>query len=253
MTISKVSQSVCAPLYLVRLSSRFSGLLPSRLAGSSLDHLRQASNGNLSGAGAFTSPPNRVASPLPDSPMPMDEEASLGLPASASAISQSHSMDSNNRSRSPVSIMSQGSDRGGLRSPLDHLRPRPTTLKRRPTAVRVVLPDGFDDKPTVSRPDAVARKGEERIGRPTERTPLIKAGVKPDLRKTLDDAETSASVLQHAEVGLGEMVELGLPSIMWVSFYLRRDVLTLSVESTRSVERSFGSDEWGASSRLVLQ
>jgi hypothetical protein len=43
-----------------------------------------------------------------------------------------------------------------------------------------------------------------------ERTPLIKPGVKPDIRRTAEDVAKSMQV----EVGLGRMVELGLPLIM---------------------------------------
>jgi len=43
-----------------------------------------------------------------------------------------------------------------------------------------------------------------------ERTPLIKSGVKPDIRRTAEDVAKSMQV----EVGLGRMVELGLPLIM---------------------------------------
>jgi hypothetical protein len=45
-----------------------------------------------------------------------------------------------------------------------------------------------------------------------ERTPLIKSGVKPDIRRTAEDVANSMQV----EVGLGRMVELGLPLIMSV-------------------------------------
>lgn len=44
-----------------------------------------------------------------------------------------------------------------------------------------------------------------------ERTPLIKSGVKPDIRRTAEDVAKSMQV----EVGLGRMVELGLPLIMY--------------------------------------
>jgi len=48
-----------------------------------------------------------------------------------------------------------------------------------------------------------------------ERTPLIKPGVKPDIRRTAEDVAKSMQV----EVGLGRMVELGLPLIMYVQLW----------------------------------
>lgn len=48
----------------------------------------------------------------------------------------------------------------------------------------------------------------------TERTPLIKAGVKPDIRRTPGDVERSLQLMRDDKVGLGRMVELGLPLIM---------------------------------------
>lgn len=47
-----------------------------------------------------------------------------------------------------------------------------------------------------------------------ERTPLIKPGVKPDVRRTPEDVRVAAETIKRAEIGLGRMVELGLPLIM---------------------------------------
>jgi putative membrane protein len=47
-----------------------------------------------------------------------------------------------------------------------------------------------------------------------ERTPLIKPGVKPDVRRTPEDVRVAAKTIKRAEIGLGRMVELGLPLIM---------------------------------------
>lgn len=65
---------------------------------------------------------------------------------------------------------------GALRhlDPHEHSRP----IKRRPTAVRVVVPDHYRDRQPP--PSLISR-------RTSERTPLIKAGVTPDLRKTVTD------------------------------------------------------------------
>ena len=69
-------------------------------------------------------------------------------------------------------------------------------MKRRPTTVRVLVPEEYER------------------ARATERTPLIKPGVTPDLRKTVDDVDLSTNLIKRAEIGLGRMVELGLPLIL---------------------------------------
>jgi putative membrane protein len=46
---------------------------------------------------------------------------------------------------------------------------------------------------------------------------LIKAGVKPDLRKSGDEGDSGTKLMKRAEAGLGRMVELGLPLIMYVN------------------------------------
>jgi len=74
-----------------------------------------------------------------------------------------------------------------------------------------------------------------------ERTPLIKPGVKPDMHKTTDDTESN-KILRRAEVGLGRMVELGLPLIMYVNVGSRH--CSLSVADTKLVERSSDSEGW---------
>jgi hypothetical protein len=93
---------------------------------------------------------------------------------------------------------------------MNHLRPVRAGLKRRPTAVRIMDPNENQGH----------RMGYSRDGPPLhdvnkatnlgERTPLIKSGVKPDIRRTAEDVAKSMQV----EVGLGRMVELGLPLIM---------------------------------------
>jgi putative membrane protein len=57
----------------------------------------------------------------------------------------------------------------------------------------------------------VSDNGKKRID---ERTPLIKPGVKPDVRRTPEDVRAAAETIKRAEIGLGRMVELGLPLIM---------------------------------------
>lgn len=140
-----------------------------------------------------------------------DEEANLGLTPSRSQREQGRGL----YSPSLGSMRSHASDTP--LSPFSHSHGRPV-IKRRPTAVRVLSPERFRDD---SRRRVVDHHGEvagrstlKRRRKPTERTPLIKAGVKPDLRKSLDDTQTTMDVMRRAEVGLGRMVELGLPLIM---------------------------------------
>jgi hypothetical protein len=117
---------------------------------------------------------------------------------------------------SSFSHRSQDPPRGSpskLRSAMNHLRPVRAGLKRRPTAVRIMEPDenqgqrfGYShDGPPLHD----VNKATTNLG---ERTPLIKSGVKPDIRRTAEDVANSMQV----EVGLGRMVELGLPLIMSV-------------------------------------
>jgi hypothetical protein len=103
-----------------------------------------------------------------------------------------------------------------LRSAFNQFRPARAGLKRRPTAVRIMSPSeeqgrGFSikkDKPPLHDVNKVPNLGE--------RTPLIKPGVRPDIRRTAEDVERSITAIKQVEVGLGKMVELGLPLIMSV-------------------------------------
>jgi putative membrane protein len=178
----------------VKLMSK--GLLPPRLAGSPLRRIDKP----------------KVSDPFAASPIPMspksqaDEEASLGLPpqplfSPSTSQFSTHSHDSIPKS-SP----------GKLRAAFEHLRPVRAGLKRRPTNVRIVLPEDQEDCP-LPHPT----RGSGAHDRPplhevtaNEHTPLIKPGVTPDIRRTAEDVERSMQV----EVGLGKMVQLGLPLIL---------------------------------------
>lgn len=145
-----------------------------------------------------------------------DDEAVLGLSTSPSA------RDRMGRPQSPshASFQSHQSDTT-VHSPFHRFRRGPSqALKRRPTAVRVVSPDRYTDEP-ISRgsrrelpDDPQGARHAKLRQKANERTPLIKAGVIPDLRKSVDDAQPGMDLGQRAEVGLGRMVELGLPLIM---------------------------------------
>ena len=142
-----------------------------------------------------------------------DEEASLGLPpqpllSPATSHFSTHSHDSIPKS-SP----------GKIRSAIEHLRPVRAGLKRRPTNVRIVLPEDEENCPLPHRPRYSGGQDHPPLHEVTanERTPLIKPGVTPDIRRTAEDVERSMQV----EVGLGKMVQLGLPLIMCVPFLAR--------------------------------
>jgi hypothetical protein len=77
------------------------------------------------------------------------------------------------------------------------------------------------------------------VGIVGERTPLIKIGVKPDIRRTAEDVERSRTAVKQVEVGLGKMVELGLPLIMYdeyISGY-GLELMNSSHEISRSIFR----------------
>ena len=81
-----------------------------------------------------------------------------------------------------------------------------TKRPRRPTAVRVSMAEveALRENSTSSATSAHKSVSATSL---TERTPLIKAGVKPDIRRTLRDVEAST-------VGFGRMVEVGLPLVI---------------------------------------
>lgn len=180
------------------------GLLPARLARSSIRHLRQTPASDFSAEARLPVSTLHSASPMSKAPSPSfqqpDEEATLYLPPSQLGLAHSPSMSSLQLPSSPNSH--QGA---ALRGAMCRLRPHDhTPLKRRPAAVRVIVPDGYREH---ERPPSLIQAS---LG---ERTPLIKTGVNPDQRKSSAD-EASTKLLRRAEVGLGRMVELGLPLIM---------------------------------------
>lgn len=82
------------------------------------------------------------------------------------------------------------------------VRQRP---KRRPTAIRVWTPSEIDIPPSLNSAASTV----------TERTPLIKFGVRPDVRRTADEVHKQR--VQHQSGGnLGGLVEVGLPLVMYV-------------------------------------
>ncbi|WVF68960.1 hypothetical protein IAT40_003734 [Kwoniella sp. CBS 6097] len=184
------------------------GLLPPRLGGTDINRLRSAISDPKLLEDAQPSPQaGLTSSPKSLSPSPSiqahDEESLLGLQQSLSQpFSPSPSMD--NLVPSPTAKSSYDNAGGGgvgIRAKIK--RPFGGVLKRRPTAVRVLVPEySYRDDPPPSL--TTGRTTAAMTSRTNERTPLIKKGVKPDRL-------TSAGVAQRAELGLGRMVELGLP------------------------------------------
>jgi putative membrane protein len=189
-------------------------LLPPRLAGASIRQLRTSSSSDDD-----TDTPVRFIDPFVASPMPFvsigedDEEASLGVERGQSRPLLSPATSSfSHRSQEAQNRASPSK----LRSAFNQFRPARAGLKRRPTAVRIMSPSeeqwrGFSfkkDKPPLHDVNKVPNLGE--------RTPLIKPGVRPDIRRTAEDVERSISAVKQVEIGLGKMVELGLPLIMSV-------------------------------------
>lgn len=154
------------------------------MTSASTKHLHRA---GIMHAGQHSQSPHTLV----ESPSASDEEANLCSPRSP-GISASTSL--------PHFNTNKHSGNGFIA----RLRKR-NQPKRRPTAVRVAE-DRYDHQSTHER-------SSPRSIRPsanTERTPLIKAGVKPDIRWT----GPATGERQNAEIGLGRMVELGLPLIM---------------------------------------
>lgn len=204
----------------------FAGLLPEHLAGASLRQLRAAGQEPSHMADDHLTSTRGLNMPLPPSPsvkslLINDEEASLGLSTSTSpALRHSPSVSSVTRlSQSPLpqSPASELPHLSFARSAIDRIKNPSGALKRRPTAVRIVMPPGYADHAQghahMLPPHlvGVSDKGKKRID---ERTPLIKPGVKPDVRRTPEDVRSAAETIKRAEIGLGRMVELGLPLIM---------------------------------------
>ncbi|RXK40064.1 hypothetical protein M231_02704 [Tremella mesenterica] len=177
------------------------GLLPPRLAGSSLNRLKTAT-GPGHAQEDFVTSPQPIETSLPPTPGagpasdPMDEESSVGLSIRSLRLSTSQQ----SMGLTPGSAFSDNTfDKPSFKQrAMKHLHPGRSALKRRPTNVRVIE----DGDPR--------REEETHTKHPNERTPLIKPGVKPDIRRKSE----ATDVKKRAEAGLGRMVELGLPLII---------------------------------------
>nr|ODN85373.1 hypothetical protein L203_04988 [Cryptococcus depauperatus CBS 7841] len=186
------------------------GLLPPRLANNNLSSLRSTHTISTS----YTNHVQSECSQPTASPLPLldgrDEEALIGVPPSEISSSQSVFPSplsgsegvGNIRGYSARPVSASISSRS-----MSYSGPGPRGLKRRPTAVRIVVPDNITEASSKTESQSKS-KGKRSDGRIDERTPLIKAGVKPD------PLTAKGLLVERAEVGLGRMVELGLPLII---------------------------------------
>ncbi|WWC62741.1 uncharacterized protein I303_105338 [Kwoniella dejecticola CBS 10117] len=187
------------------------GLLPAKLAGNDIRRLKSAiSNSSLrrdNYGGEMTNSPGTVTPALTTGlgrageGEGEDEESLLGLNNPTTPFSPSPSMDHLVHSPTPTSNKHYAEQGNDIRP--NYPREISSQLKRRPTAVRVLTPKDYkNDEETPTFP--TGRSGKSDKGsKLDERTPLIKKGVKPD-----------TGVIRSAELGLGRMVELGLPLII---------------------------------------
>ncbi|WVQ65617.1 uncharacterized protein L199_003795 [Kwoniella botswanensis] len=190
------------------------GLLPSKLAGNDIRRLKSAiSNSSLRGQSNYgnqvtnspdTMTPSHSTPGLIDSQQ--DEESVVGLSNDLhTPFSPSPSL--NNLVHSPrpnqttFSTTEESHGNGGVVRP-NYPRNISSVMKRRPTAVRVVDPNDYNDEMEQTLTLSKSCTGKS-IANANERTPLIKKGVKPD-----------TGMMIRAEQGLGRMVELGLPLII---------------------------------------
>ena len=193
-----------------------------------------------------TSPTAVSSEPSTTSPYTTQEDEEAALDTSPVSAPRhrvsvgSHGLRSGT-SASRASRTSQNGDENPS-SPTDQARSRRTVPVRRPSSVRVVLPDPSTS--VSSTTPAAQHQMRQAEGMPpiTERTPLISAGVRPDLRKTMSDADPKKIEVVRAQVGLGRMVELGLPLVMWVTVLWV--LLNILAERTRSAGPFFDLGGW---------
>ncbi|WRT67923.1 uncharacterized protein IL334_004897 [Kwoniella shivajii] len=194
------------------------GLLPAKLAGNDIRQLKSAISedrlsGHNYGVGDITNSPGTITPSASisnngngtENGINNDEESLVGLidrtAPLATSPSTSPSLDTSNHlfSVSNTDLNERGTG-SGIRPSLKGSYS--SGLKRRPTAVRVLVPEGYTDTPKSTR-STIRTAGSARSD---ERTPLIKKGVRPDPMTT--------GLMQRAEIGLGRMVDVGLPLII---------------------------------------
>nr|XP_019045471.1 hypothetical protein I302_05861 [Kwoniella bestiolae CBS 10118]OCF24401.1 hypothetical protein I302_05861 [Kwoniella bestiolae CBS 10118] len=186
------------------------GLLPPKLAGNDIRRLKSAiSNSSLRTAKhdeQVINSPGTMTPGLIDGIE--DEESVLGLASANPHTPFSPSPSLNNLVHSPqphqTSFSTDSYNAGdGVRP--NYPRNISNVMKRRPTAVRVLDPNDYNHEEEQETPTMNKSSKSTGIsaGKLSERTPLIKKGVKPD-----------TGMVARAEIGLGRMVELGLPLII---------------------------------------
>ncbi|RSH87989.1 uncharacterized protein EHS24_000512 [Apiotrichum porosum] len=85
---------------------------------------------------------------------------------------------------------------------------------RRPTAVRVRRPTINEIEKKASARSTSAMSRLSTTSTVNERTPLIKSGVRQDIRRTAEDVDAAAAAASSADSVLGRMVEVGLPLVI---------------------------------------
>lgn len=100
--------------------------------------------------------------------------------------------------------MNESSSHGRISTALENGPCVESGLKRRPTAIRIIMAD-YDAN---GKKSGLLSNNREENGKVDGRTPMIKTRVKSGPLKSLGASE-------GAEIGLGKMIELGLPLIMY--------------------------------------
>ena len=221
------------------------GLLPHRMRLSSLRRMRYMNSPGLPNH-LYSASPGDLPADLPvESPQALnnDEEAALGVSPSSELRHRvpigSNGLQSGTMAPRPSRTSAHGGE--DSQSPVDRARTRLSAPIRRPSTVRVVLPGS-----TTAGSSATQDEMKQIEGMPpdTESTPLISAGVRPNPRKTISDADARKTFMSRARLGLGRMVELGLPLVMWVIEHPYGSVAECGAARMRSAGRSSDSGGW---------
>lgn len=147
---------------------------------------------------SFVSTQHLSSSPNAYDDHEIDEETSLGLVSSSPIVAPGQS-GSSNRWRTA----NNSSSHGRVSAALKEGPCVGTGLKRRPTAIRIIVADHDAN----GKRSGLFSGNREENGKVDERTPMIKTRVKSGPLISLGEPG-------GAEIGLGKMVQLGLPLII---------------------------------------
>ncbi|OXG42830.1 hypothetical protein C359_02157 [Cryptococcus neoformans Bt120] len=193
---------------------------------------------------SFASMQHLSSSPNAYGDQQIDQEASLGLVSSSPTV-PSGQPRSSNRWRT----VNESSSHGGISAALENRPCVGSGLKRRPTAIRIIMADHDAN----GKSSGLLSNNREENGKVDERTPMIKTLVKSGPLKSLGAPE-------GAEIGLGKMVELGLPLIIAheisrsISKFRRTGCLeTVGPAGLNSLQAAVSSmtDQLGSMERIV--